>query len=137
MPARPGVLCFGADPVLNRTRRLILQPIFDVCVASTLAEAASWLQERPIRAVVLCHTLDLDDARSALELVHTLRPDAAILALEEGHPRLFLRPPHREVRLEGPADLVRQLAAIAGVRLPEPPLPSSAKSPRKSPPPAE
>jgi len=137
MPDRSEVLCFGADPVLNRTRRLILQSACDVCVASTLAEAASWMQERRFCVILLCHTLSLDDARSALELAHTLNPEARILALEEGHPRLFLRAPHQEVRLEGPADLLRKVAAIAGLRLPEPVLPPTAKAPRKSPPRAE
>jgi hypothetical protein len=132
MPVRPEVLCFGADPVLNRTRRLILQTVFDVCVASSLAELASWLQERRFRVILLCQTLPLDDARSALELVHTLHPEARILALEEGHPRLFLRAPHQEVRLDGPADLLRKVAGIAGVRLPEPVPPPDAKAPCKS-----
>lgn len=137
MPERPEILCFGADPVLNRTRRLILLPAFDVCIASTLAEAASWLQERRFRVVLLCQTLSLEDARTALELVHTLQPDALILALEDGHPRLALHPPHQEIRLEGPADLVRRLAAITGLRLPEPVLPPAAKAPRKVPPVAD
>ncbi len=134
MSDRPEVLSFGVDPVLNRTRRLILQPIFDVYVASTLAEAASWLQERQFRVVLLCHTLTLDDARTALELAHTLHPEARILALEEGHPRLWLRAPHQEVRLDGPADLLRKVAGIAGVRLPEPAARAAAQPPRKSPP---
>jgi hypothetical protein len=137
MSARPEVLCFGADPVLNRTRRLILQPTFEVCVASTLAEAASWLQERRFQVILLCQTLSLDDARSALELVHTLHPEARILALEEGHPRLFLRAPHQEVRLEGPVDLLRKVAVMTGVRLPEPAPPPAANASRKSPPRAE
>lgn len=119
MPVRPEVLCFGAEPVLNRTRRLILQSVFDVCVASTLAELASWLQERHFQVVILCQTLSLDGARSALELVHTLRPGARILGLDDGHPRLYLRPPHREVHLEGPIDLLSKVASMAGIRLPE------------------
>lgn len=133
MPARPEVLCFGADPVLNRTRRLILQTHFDVCVACTLAETASWLQERRFRVVVLCQTLELEDGRTALELVHTLNPDARVLALEEGNPRFFLHVPHQEVRLDGPADLLRKVAAMAGVRLPEPVPRPGGKAPRKSP----
>lgn len=137
MPARPEVLCFGADPVLNRTRHLILQPAFDVDVASTLAEVASWLQERRFSVVLLCQTLSLDDARSALELVHTLQPEARLLALEEGNPRLLLRSPHQEVRLEGPADLLRRVAAITGVRLPEPLFQPAPGTTRKSPPRAE
>lgn len=137
MPARPEVLCFGADPVLNRTRRLILQSAFEVCVASSLEEAASWLQERRFRVVLLCQTLSLDNARSALELVHSLQPEARILALEEGQPRLFLRAPHQEVRLDGPADLIGKVAALTGVRLPEQIPPSAAKAPRKSPPRAD
>lgn len=137
MPVRPEVLCFGADPFLNRTRRLILQPACDVCVASTLAEAASWLQERRFSVVLLCQTLSLEDARTALELVHTLQPDARILALEDGHPRLFLHAPHLELRLEGPADLLHQIAVMTGVRLPESaPLPET-KTPRKAPPNAD
>lgn len=134
MPARPEVLCFGADPVLNRTRRLILQPAFDVCLASTIAELASWLQERRFRVVVLCHSLPLEDARTALELIHTLHPEARILSLEEGHPRLFLHAPHQEVRLEGPADLLHKVASLAGVRLPEPVPPPATNPPRKCPP---
>ena len=137
MPVRPEVLCFGADPVLNRTRRLILQPVFDVCVASSLAELASWLQERQFRVILLCQTLPLEDARTALELVRTLHPDAKILALEEGHPRLFLRAPHQEVRLDGPPDLLHKVAAMAGIRLPEAVPSPAAKVPRKSSPPAE
>jgi hypothetical protein len=133
MPDRPEVLCFGVDPILNRTRRLILQPTFEVCVASTLAEAASWLQERRVRVVLLCHTLTLDDARAAMELARAVHPEARILALEEGHPRLFLRAPHQEVRLDGPADLLRRVAGIAGVRLPEPGAPAAVNPPRRHP----
>ncbi len=133
MHARPEILCFGADPVLNRTRRLILQPAFDVCVASTLSEVASWLQERRFRVILLCQTLDLDDARSALELAHTLNPESRILALEEGNPRLFLRAPHQEVRLDGPADLLRKVASLAGVRLPERVAPELPRPSRKAP----
>jgi hypothetical protein len=137
MHARPEVLCFGADPVLNRTRRLILQRVFDVCAASTLSEVASWLQERRFAVILLCQTLSLDDARSALELARALNPEARLLALEEGNPRLFLREPHLEVRLDGPADLLRTVASLAGVRLPEPApaLPSTPS--RKVPPRAE
>lgn len=137
MAARPEILCFGADPVLNGTRRLILLPLFDVCVASTLADAAFCLRERRIRLILLCHTLSADDARSAVEVVRALHPNARILALEGGHPRLFLRPPHQEVRLDGPADLLRKIAAMTGVPIPDPVLPATRKSPRKSPPRAE
>ena len=137
MPARPEVRCFGADPVLNRTRRLVLQPVFTVFVASTLAELASWLQERRFRVVVFCHSLPLEDARTALELMHTLHPEARILSLEEGHPRLFLHAPHQEVRLEGPADLLRKVASLAGGRLPELVPPPAANTPRNAPPDAD
>jgi len=137
MPVRPEVLCFGLDPVLNRTRRLILQPAFDACVASTLAEAASWLQERRFRVILLCQTLALDDARAALELVHTLQPEARILAFEDGLPRLALRAPHQEVHLEGPTDLLHKVAAMAGVRLPATGPRPAAKGPSKLPPAAE
>lgn len=120
MHARPEVLCFGADPALNRTRRLILERAFDVRAASTLPEVASWLQERRFAVILLCQTLSLDDAQSAMELARALNPEARLLALEEGNPRLFLRDPHQEVRLDGPADLLRTVASLAGVRLPEP-----------------
>lgn len=133
MAVRPEVLCLSADPVLNRTRRLVLLPWFEVCVASSLEEAASWMQERRFRVIILCHTLSPDDGRAALELAHTLNPDARILSLEEGNPRLSVRSPHQEVRLDGPADLLRHVASMAGVPLPEPGPSSEATAPTKPP----
>lgn len=115
MSRKPRILCLGYDPALNRTRRLLLQRSFDVRQAASLAEAQQILRDQPVHVVLICSSVPTHDARAIVRLVRTDCPDAKILALEQGSPRLFLAPPDLEVRPDGPADLLRQLAAMTGL----------------------
>lgn len=120
MPVKPRVLCLGADPALNRTRRLLLQPSFEVAVATAFADAAAILgrasrDRQPFHLVLVCYTTITEEAEALVALLEASFPETKILALDHGLPRLRLTPPHLECRPDGPADLVRRIREMTGV----------------------
>jgi CheY-like chemotaxis protein len=115
MTAKPEILCVGRDPVLNRTRRMVLHRCFEVTIAAKPAEAAALLAGRPFDLVLLCYSLSGEDCRAMLEQAQKLQPTAKILALSSGEPRLTLAAPHQEFASEGPADLLHKIAAMTGL----------------------
>jgi CheY-like chemotaxis protein len=112
---RPEILCIGRDPVLNRTRRMVLHRCFVVAIAASRAEAVAQLAARSFDLVLLCYSLSDEDCQSLLKDVQTAQPNAKILALSSGHMRLTLALPHEEFASEGPEDLLRKIAAMTGL----------------------
>lgn len=139
MAARPKILSLASDPVLNRTRRLILQRFFEVRLAAGLEEAASLLREQSFDLLVLCYSVDTDEARVLVELIRSLGLETKILALEPGTPRFRLPRPHDECFPNGPAELLRKVARMTGIDIPEAALPETGAfpEPRKAPPAVE
>ena len=134
MAAKPKVLCLGYDPVLNRTRRLILQRSFDVTLAKSLPEAVPLLWERRFDLVLLCHSLTDGDCRAVLALMDTLPHRPKVLALTSGRDRSSLAPPDEEFAPAGPAELLQKAAAMTGIALTligdgEPPPPQKSSLP--------
>jgi hypothetical protein len=112
---KPGMLCFGHDALLNRTRRLIFEQYFDVTVADQLSEAAALLPEGRFALVVLCYSLRDEECRAMVERVHRESPETNILILAEGRERLELRAGDAAYLSRGPAELLRKAASMAGV----------------------
>ena len=127
----PEILCVGNDPVLNRTRRLMFQPYLEVRLAGNLPDAATLLTEHRFKLVLLCYSIAAEDARALVDFIHRLESRPRILALEYEGPRLFLTHPDEEFRPAGPASLLRKVAAMAGIELPEPAVPSPEKQARR------
>lgn len=113
--AKPAILCLGSDVVLNRTRRLIFEPWFEVTVAEELSAAAALLSERRFTLVLLCYSLGEDECRAMVELVHRVSSETKILALAEGRERLELRAQDEIHLSSGPAELLSKAASMAGV----------------------
>lgn len=132
MAARPEILCVGHDPVLNRTRRLILQRCFDVRLASQTPEAVALLQSSRFDLVLLCYSLTDQECEAIIEFVHSLPEKPKILALAQVRARLSLHSPDEEFLSPGPADLLRKTASMAGVPVTEPMDPASEVVPPKS-----
>lgn len=116
MASKPSILCVGYDPLLNRTRLLILQKEFEVGLATTLSRALSLLSEKSFDVVLLCYSLSDDDCRSLIEVVHRLLPETRILVLAQGRDRLLLGPLDEEFLSGGPAELVRKAVSMTGLR---------------------
>jgi hypothetical protein len=115
MSGKPELLCVGHDPVLNRTRRLILEKCFEVTLAHTVPEAISLLSEERFDLVLLCYSLTDEECRKAVEFIHSLSTPAKILALAEGRERLLLGAQDEEFLSGGPAELVRKAVAMVGI----------------------
>lgn len=115
MGGKRKLLCMGHDPVLNRTRRLILQRCFDVRAASQMPEAVALLTESRFDLVLLCYSLSEDECRAVVEFVHGQGGKTKILALAQGRRRLGLNPPDEEFCSGGPVELLRKTAEMAGI----------------------
>jgi CheY-like chemotaxis protein len=119
MDRKPVILCIGHDPVLNRTRRLVLEKCFEVQLAESLTEARARLTEERFDVVLLCYSLNDEESHGAIELIDQ-RPGNAqarprVLALAEGRRRLKLALGDEEVFPDGPAELLSKAAAMAGM----------------------
>jgi len=112
---KPELLCLGHDPVLNRTRRLILQKYFSVRIANALPEAVALLSGQRFDLVLLCYSLTDDEYRAMVEYIHNLRTGTRILALARGEERLPLGPQDEQFEAGGPGELLKKAAEMAGV----------------------
>ncbi len=120
MPAKPAILLIADDPVLNRTRRLILEKYADVSLAGSLSEAATLLSARAFDLVLLCYSLSMQDCGAIVTLAHSLVPPPKVLALAQNDQRLFLSAPDQEFSAPTPADLLRKIAAMTSIEFPDP-----------------
>ena len=115
MAGKPELLCIGHDPVLNRTRRLILEKCFEVTLAHTVAEAIALLSSQRFDLVLLCYSLTDEECRKMVEFIHSLPSPAKILALAEGRERLLLSAQDEEFVSGGPAELLQKAVSMAGI----------------------
>jgi hypothetical protein len=115
MNGKPELLCAGHDPVLNRTRRLILEKCFQVKVAHSVPEARDFLSGQRFDLVLLCYSLTDDEIRATVQLIHSLPSPPKILALAEGRDRLPLGTGDEQFVSGGPAELVKKAAAMVGI----------------------
>lgn len=119
MSGKPEILCVGHDLMLNRTRRMILERLFEVKIAGEVPEAISLLLERRFALVLLCYSLSEEECRAMVEFVHSLPGKTKILALAEARERLIPGPQDHELLSGGPAELLGKVASIVGVALDE------------------
>ncbi len=83
MPSSASVLIYGNDPILIKTRRLVLEKAsFRVVTATNLAEAYRILSAETVNVFNLCHTLPANDRDCALSLAHSVQPEVKILVLD-------------------------------------------------------
>jgi hypothetical protein len=115
MNGKPELLCAGHDPVLNRTRRLILEKCFDVKLAHSVPEAMELLTGQRFDLVLLCYSLTDDEIRATVQFIHSLPSPPKILALAEERERLQLGRGDAEFLSGGPAELVKKAAAMVGI----------------------
>jgi CheY-like chemotaxis protein len=115
MIGKPELLCVGHDPILNRTRRLILERCFEVKVAHGLTEAVALLSGQRFDLVLLCYTLTDEECRAAVEFIHSLSSPMKILALAHARDGLLLGTEDEEFVSGGPAELLNKAAAMAGI----------------------
>lgn len=117
MRRKPEMLCVGLDPLLNGTRRLVLERCFTVDLADSVQDAFELLKTRPFDLVLLCYSLPDDECRAAVEFIRHVRGGRAsrprILALVEGRQRLKLTGSDEEFVPSGPAELLAKAAAMA------------------------
>lgn len=133
MTAKPAILSIAEDPVLNRTRRMILEKYADVSLAGSLPEAATLLSELRFDLVLLCYSLSVRDCGAVVSLAHALVPPPKVLALAQCDQRLFLSAPDQEFSPANPADLLRKIAAMTGLEIQVPPAALPERPPRRNP----
>ncbi len=109
------MLCVGLDPLLNRTRRLVLEKCFEVELAECIPEAFTLLEAKSFALVLLCYSLTDDDCRAVLEFVYRLPARPRILALAQGRERLLLKGEDEEFVMSGPAALLAKAASMANL----------------------
>ena len=115
MDVKSKLLCMGHDPVLNRTRRMILEKCFDVTLAHAVPEAVALLSRHRFDLVLLCYSLADEECRRMVEFIHSLPSPAKILALAEGRERLLLSAQDEEFVSGGPAELLQKAVTMAGI----------------------
>jgi len=115
MGGKPELLCVGHDPILNRTRRLVLEKCFEVALAHTVPEAIALLSRQRFDLVLLCYSLTDEECRKAVEFIHSLSAPAKILALAGARERLLLGAQDEEFLSGGPAELLQKAIAMAGI----------------------
>ncbi|MGC2618186.1 MAG: hypothetical protein WA414_04040 [Acidobacteriaceae bacterium] len=115
MTAKPEILCFGSDLLLNRTRLLVLQRCFSVTLARTSAQAVSLLSAQRFDLMLLCYSLRDDDCRALIAMIQAQPAPTRILALAHEHKRFDLALPDEEFFSAGPVDLVQKVAAMTGI----------------------
>lgn len=116
MGTQPEILCVGHDPLLNRTRRLILQRRFTVNLASSVAEATAVLASQACDLVLLCYSMSDQECAAMVEYIHSLPVQTRILVLAEGRrDGLLLRPGDEEFVLGGPAELLGKAVSMVGL----------------------
>lgn len=133
MTGKPQVLCLGHDPILNRTRRLILQRYFEVTLADRLQEAVSQLSIEHFDLVLLCYSLTDDECRAVIDFIHKLPEPPRILALAQARQRLRLAPQDEEFLLAGPEQLLSKATSMAGIPIEEPAKEDPKQPARKNP----
>lgn len=82
MRMKPEILCYGHDPNLLETRRLLLQRDFRVVVASSLRELGSVAAQITPSLLLICHTAEKLECRQLLELSAALWPHCGVLAIQ-------------------------------------------------------
>jgi hypothetical protein len=113
---KPEMLCVGHDPVLNRTRRLVLERCFAVTLAESVNQAMSLLTARRFALMLLCYSLADEECSALVEFVHGRAAATKILALGQGRDRLLgFREADEEFQPRGPEELVMKAAAMAGI----------------------
>jgi hypothetical protein len=116
MSRKPEILCVGHDPMLNRTRRLILERCFAVKLAHSVPEALALVRTERFAIVLLCYTLTDAECGPVVDFVHGLGSRPKILALAEPRARrLPLGDEDEEFVSHGPAELLNKVVAMAGI----------------------
>lgn len=115
MGRKPEMLCVGLDPLLNRTRRLVLEKCFEVELAENLPQAFALLEAKRFDLVLLCYSLTDEDCRAAVQFIHRLPARPRILALAQGRERLLLKDNDEEFVMSGPAALLEKAASMANL----------------------
>jgi len=133
---KPQILCIGHDPVLNRTRRLILEKHFEVSLAHGPEESVALLGKRRFALILLCYSLTDDECRAVVEILHGVAPDTRILALGEVRERLGLSAPDEVFVSGGPAELLKKCVSIVGMNAAPENRAIAAEMPRDARPPA-
>jgi hypothetical protein len=113
---KPEMLCVGRDPLLNGTRRLVLEKYFEVHLAQRVPEACLLLKAKPFDLVLLCYSLTDEECQVAIACIEGLPARPKILALAQGHQRLLLQGGDEEFAPSGPAELLAKPSAM--VKLP-------------------
>lgn len=109
------LLVLGHDEMLTKTRRWILEKHFKVQIASDLSEVATLTREEFFDLLILCHTVQEEEAARAVKLVHSLSQKTKVLRLVSGTPNSDKRT-RGEIcaPLEGPHVLLERVSALLG-----------------------
>jgi hypothetical protein len=77
----PRVLCFGRDPRLLETRRLVLARRFETVTVGSIEEMRALPVDEEFDVIVLCHSLSLEECDLSSELARARWERAKIVAL--------------------------------------------------------
>jgi hypothetical protein len=76
------VIIYGHDPMLLRTRELLLERAgFEVRTSDQLHEAQEMLAARPVDLLILCHTVNAMERSAILDSAHAAQKNLAVLFL--------------------------------------------------------
>jgi hypothetical protein len=112
------LLIYGNDLVLLQTRQWVLERErgnFEVVLAETAAEVASILASRTVTLLILCHSLSLEDCRTALAVLEALSAQTQRLLLQGSFSQALALYRHEVLDpFEGPVALIRAAKLLAG-----------------------
>jgi len=116
------VLIYGHDPLLLRTRELLLrQAGLEVWVSDVGEEIHQILSARPIDLLILCHTVDCDERAATLAAMRASQKNPAILFLTADYRNPFV-PEDASVfsTLDGPYGLLQTVCRLTHEPAPAP-----------------
>jgi CheY-like chemotaxis protein len=107
------ILMFGWDPILLRTRQMLLSRHgYVVWTAMHLGEVERLLSEKPIQLLILCYSVDEYECARALELARSRPPIQSLLLISGDYASGVPRPDGVLNIFEGPAKLVSTVAKL-------------------------
>lgn len=118
MPERLQIVCYGRDQALQHSRKMVLLTRFRTEVAGDLKTLSAKLASPGCDLVILCHSLSVEFAQQACDLVRATSPATKILVLITGRTKVTLSPcPAEFLATEGPGALLGRVSQMLGVAM--------------------
>jgi DNA-binding NtrC family response regulator len=117
MATRTFILMYGRDPLLQKTRQLLLQSAgYQVEIAERFSDIRKISALHRVDLLILCHSITQEDALIAAELIERRWPDSKCLALSAERDAPDIDPCGEWLQaLEGPRKFINKVQKLVGV----------------------